>query len=81
MGCVPSQIAHLLSGNRKLNEEWLIKFCDALGITLADLEPQVSPEEHAELYRKLRYILTKSDRAENVLKATIEAAYKELKNR
>jgi SOS-response transcriptional repressor LexA len=38
MGAKPAMISSLLSGKRRLNEDWIKKFCAALDITLGDLE-------------------------------------------
>ncbi len=37
MGCARSQLNNLLSGERRWNEDWIDRFCEALGITLYDL--------------------------------------------
>ncbi len=62
MGCVSSQVNHLLSGERELSEKWIIKFCDALGVTLSDLDwkkKDLAPKEAADsdIHRKLQTIL------------------------
>jgi SOS-response transcriptional repressor LexA len=38
MGAKPAMISSLLSGKRRLNEDWLEKFCSVLGVTLGDFE-------------------------------------------
>jgi len=38
MGAKPAMVSALLNGERRLNEDWLEKFCAALNITLGDLE-------------------------------------------
>ena len=38
MGAKPAMVSALLSGERRLNEDWIEKFCAALEITLGDLE-------------------------------------------
>jgi SOS-response transcriptional repressor LexA len=38
MGAKPSMISALLKGERRLNEDWIEKFCSALGVTFGDLE-------------------------------------------
>lgn len=60
MGAKPAMISSLLSGKRRLNEDWLKKFCSALDITLGDLEqptPQISePKVLREYSDKLKKI-------------------------
>ena len=38
MGARPSMVSALLKGERRLNEDWIEKFCSALGVTFGDLE-------------------------------------------
>jgi hypothetical protein len=38
MGAKPAMISSLFSGKRRLNEDWIKKFCAALDITLGGLE-------------------------------------------
>ena len=38
MGAKPAMVSALLNGERRLNEDWIEKFCAALEITLGDLE-------------------------------------------
>ena len=62
MACNASEVSHLLNGARKLNEDWIIKFCNVLEISLADLEfpskhPNTIHAEHIEVCRKLQSIL------------------------
>ena len=38
MGAKPAMVSALLNGERRLNEDWIEKFCTALEITLGDLE-------------------------------------------
>src|SRR5512136_1738904 len=38
VGCSEPQLSSLLSGGRRLNEKWIIRICDALGVSLSDLE-------------------------------------------
>jgi len=45
MGAKPSMISALLKGDRRLNEDWIEKFCAALNITLGDLE-EPTPRLH-----------------------------------
>jgi SOS-response transcriptional repressor LexA len=60
MGAKPAMISSLLSGKRRLNEDWLKKFCSALDITLGDLEqptPHISePKALREYSDKLKRI-------------------------
>ncbi len=50
MGPKPTMVSALLKGDRRLNEDWIEKFCDALGITLGDLEkPTPSKIDQKEL--------------------------------
>ena len=75
--------------NPRLNT--LFDITKACGARMSDLFPgesgmryddtEVGGEEHAEIYRKLREVLSRSKRTENVLKAAINAAYKEIKER
>jgi SOS-response transcriptional repressor LexA len=51
MGAKPARISSLLSGKRRLNEDWLKKFCSALDITLGDLE---QPTPHIPEPKALR---------------------------
>ncbi len=59
MGAKPAMISSLLSGKRRLNEDWLEKFCSVLGVTLGDfekptsapLEPKVLQEYSEKLKR------------------------------
>jgi len=36
MGCVSSMAHQLLSGNRRWNEDWIVKFCRAMGLTVGE---------------------------------------------
>ncbi len=46
MGAKPAMISSLLSGKRRLNEDWIEKFCSVLGVTLGDFEkPTAAPLE------------------------------------
>lgn len=50
IGCRPGYVSLLLSGQRRLNEDLIEKMCDALGVTLSDLDkPLHRPEEPKEL--------------------------------
>jgi SOS-response transcriptional repressor LexA len=60
MGAKPAMVSSLLSGKRRINEDWLEKFCAVLGISLGDFEKPtpVAPEpkilrENIEKLRKL----------------------------
>jgi hypothetical protein len=53
MGCVASEVSHLLSGERELSEKWILKFCDALEITLSDLEMPKMEETESEKNRRI----------------------------
>ena len=78
IGCTQSFVSEMLSGDKHMNDEAIEGFCDALGVNLSDLEaPSVSPKERSELL-KLRFVLDNTRRSEKVLRAVIEAAYKEL---
>lgn len=59
MGAKPAMISSLLSGKRRLNEEWIEKFCDVLGITLGDLE---APTPHMPEPKILREYSEKLER-------------------
>jgi len=45
IGCTTSMLSGLLSGERRLNEEWILRLCAALNVTLADLEAGGVPPE------------------------------------
>jgi len=38
MGAKPAMVSALLNGERRLNEDWIEKFCAALEITLTPIE-------------------------------------------
>ena len=89
IGCSQSYVSEMLSGDKHMNDETIEAFCDALGVTFADLD--LSRGEHIELkekdkervvlLEKLHIVLTKSERAENILKAAINAAFEEVKEK
>ncbi len=80
MGCAQSQLSHLLSGKRRWNEDWIDKFCEALGITLYDLlveapegfsELKLYPHlRHADIHKKLQWILEKGSEKQEVIPVT-----------
>jgi transcriptional regulator with XRE-family HTH domain len=60
MGAKPAMISSLLSGKRRLNEDWLEKFCSVLNISLGDFEKPtaLAPEprvlrEYSEKLKRL----------------------------
>ena len=80
MGCARSQLSHLLSGRRRWNEDWIDRFCEALGITLYDLlveapegfsELKLYPHpRHAKIHKKLQWILEKGGEKQEVIPVT-----------
>ncbi len=64
MGCTQSHLSRLLSGESRWNEDWIDRFCEALGITLYDLlveapegfsELKLYPHpRHAKIHKKLQ---------------------------
>ncbi len=80
MGCAQSYLSHLLSGERRWNEDSIDKFCEALGITLADLlleapegfsELKLYPHlRHAKIHKKLQWILEKGSEKQEVIPVT-----------
>jgi DNA polymerase V len=38
VGATPAMVSSLLNGDRRINEDWIEKFCDVLGVTLGDIE-------------------------------------------
>ncbi len=76
MGCAQSYLSHLLSGERRWNEDSIDKFCEALGITLSDLlleapkgfsELKLYPHlRHADIHKKLQWILEKGSEKQEV---------------
>ena len=80
MGCARSQLSHLLSGRRRWNEDWIDRFCEALGITLYDLlveapkgfsELKLYPHlRHADIHKKLQWILEKGSEKQEVIPVT-----------
>ncbi len=87
MGCAQSYLSHLLSGERRWNEDLIDTFCEALGITLSDLlleapegfsEATLYPNpRHAELHKKLQWILEKGNKKQEIVPITgsIEAFF------
>lgn len=87
MGCAQSYLSHLLSGERRWNEDSIDKFCEALGITLSDLlleapegfsEATLYPNpKHVELHKKLQWILEKGNKKQEIVPITgsIEAFF------
>jgi transcriptional regulator with XRE-family HTH domain len=51
VGCSEPQLSSLLSGNRRLNEDWIIKICEALDIRLSDLEKSESIKKDSKELR------------------------------
>ncbi len=51
LGCSQATISHILNGGRTLSEKWIEALCDALGITLGDIE---SPTPHPVEPKQLR---------------------------
>ena len=76
MACSRAQVSHLLSGERELSEKWILRFCDALGIGLADLDVRRSIQnpapELARYTRKLRALFTENPTAFRVVSRTID---------
>ncbi len=80
MGCAQSYLSHLLSGERRWNEDSIDKFCEALGITLSDLlleapegfsELKLYPHlRHADIHKKLQWILEKGSEKQEVIPVT-----------
>ncbi len=80
MGCAQSYLSHLLSGERRWNEDWIDRFCEALGITLSDLlreapegfsESKLYPNpKHARIHKKLQWILEKGRKKQEVMPVT-----------
>ena len=80
MGCARSQLNNLLSGERRWNEDWIDRFCEALGITLDDLlveapegfsELKLYPHpKHAKIHKKLQWILEKGSEKQEVIPVT-----------
>jgi SOS-response transcriptional repressor LexA len=54
----PAMVSALLNGERRLSEDWIERFCSALGITLGDLEepsPRAyEPKQLREYYEKMK---------------------------
>ena len=48
IGCSESQVSSLLSGERRLNEDWILKFCSALGIAVGELLANAGDGERAQ---------------------------------
>ncbi len=58
LGCSQATVSHILNGSRTLSEKWIEALCDALGITLGDIQAATShppdPEELRECYIRLK---------------------------
>jgi hypothetical protein len=58
MGAKPSVVSALLKGNRRLNEDWIERFCATLNITLGNLQEPTSqvpePKVLCEYSEKLK---------------------------
>ncbi len=59
MGCSQGFVSEMLRGDKRISDDMVDRFCEALGITLADL---VGPDELRELPRELRAGLEKLKR-------------------
>jgi len=80
MGCAQPHLSNLLSGRRRWNEDWIDRFCEALGITLSDLlreapegfsESKLYPNpKHAAIHKKLQWILKKGSKKQEVMPVT-----------
>ena len=66
MGCSESQVSSLLSGERRLHEDWILKFCQALDISIAELLETSTDSyagrcsknsSHRDLHRRLQKLL------------------------
>lgn len=74
-------ISELLNGDKRWNEDDIEGFCDAFGITLADLEPRPGPwakdaKEEQELHWKLSRILREgSEKERNGIILNIEYVF------
>lgn len=84
IGCTQSFVSEMLSGDKHMNDDAIEGFCDALGVTLGDLQvpsTEIKVDEKDDLCRKLKVVLNKTNRSESVLKAAIEAAYREVRRK
>jgi SOS-response transcriptional repressor LexA len=52
MGAKPAMISSLLSGKRRLNEDWLEKFCSVLNISLGDFEKPTATVPEPKVLRE-----------------------------
>ena len=52
MGAKPAMVSALLNGKRRLNEDWIEKFCSALNITLGDLEAATRKDPEPRVLRE-----------------------------
>jgi SOS-response transcriptional repressor LexA len=59
LGCSPTTVYYLLSGQRSLSEKWIEKFCKILNVRLSDLD---SPEPPPREPKSLREISNKINR-------------------
>jgi transcriptional regulator with XRE-family HTH domain len=78
----PSVISALLKGDRRFHEDQIIQICDALKVTLSDLDWQkikeTQPKEILELHRKFQEILDAGNHWTIGITMNIEAIYKDL---
>lgn len=66
MKCSQSQVSSLLSGERRLNEDWILLFCEALEIQPSQLfaaaeqavqNQSLDTKRHRDLHRRLQRLL------------------------
>lgn len=76
IGCSEPQLSSLLSGNRRLNEDWIIKICEALSITLSDLEKHEfetkDPKDLRISIEKLKHLYARNINGFNSISRSIE---------
>jgi transcriptional regulator with XRE-family HTH domain len=72
LGTTPGQISRLESGSRKLNQKWLDRLADALGVQPSDILPSSEPlpaTKAPPLEVQLRLMNAKLDRQTELLEA------------
>jgi transcriptional regulator with XRE-family HTH domain len=83
VGCSQSMISDLLNGEKRLSDAWIERICDAIGITLSDLDwkdrkETVAQKANRELHQYFDAILVNGGDRANWISGNVITFYSEM---